>query len=235
MRFSRFDFKPRLVPTLAALTVMVLTLALGRWQVHRAAEKEALQERWEQAASEPPLELSGDESSAERLRFRRVTAEGVFLKQYQILLDNRSLNDQPGFDVVAPLRIERSGREVLVNRGWVARGAQYRRPPDVMTPAGRVRVAGIATIPSQKFLELSSETIAGNVWQNLVLSRYRERTGLAVMPIVIVQQNPAPDGLIRILERPDAGIARHYGYAFQWFAIAAATLVTYVVVNTQRV
>ena len=89
-------------------------------------------------------------------------------------------------------------------------------------------------VPSQKFLELSPATVSGSVWQNLVLSRYRERTGVDVMPVVLLQRNEAGDGLVRSWERPDTGIEKHLGYAFQWFALAAAVSITYLALNFKR-
>ena len=229
-----FKFRPTLVPTLAAVATIALTLSLGRWQLARAAEKTGLQAQYEQRAAQPALRLSGAESNPEALHYRSVEAEGIYVPEQQILLDNKFFKDQVGYQVVTPLRLGSGSRCVLVNRGWLARGADYAVPPKVRTPAGRVRVEGIAVVPSQKFLELSPATVSGSVWQNLVLSRYRERTGVDVMPVVLLQRNEAGDGLVRSWERPDTGIEKHLGYAFQWFALAAAVSITYLALNFKR-
>ena len=229
-----FKFRASLVPTLAALATIALTIELGRWQLTRAAEKEGLQAQYEQRAAQPALRLSGAEVNPEALHYRSVEAEGIYVPEQQILLDNRFFKDQVGYQVVTPLRLGTGNRCILVNRGWVARGADYATLPRIETPAGRVRVEGIAVLPSQKFLELSPSTVSGNVWQNLVLSRYRERTGVDVMAVVLLQRNKAGDGLVRSWERPDTGIERHRGYAFQWFALAAAVFITYVALNLKR-
>ena len=45
---------------------------------------------------------------------------------------------------------------------------------------------------------------------------------------VIVRQTAAPayrDGLARDWNQPGVSVDRHYGYAFQWFALALAALV----------
>ena len=229
-----FKFRASLVPTLAALATIALTIALGRWQLSRAAEKEALQAQYEQRAAQPALRLTGTEVDPKALHYRSVEAEGIYLPEQQILLDNRFFNDQVGYQVVTPLRLGSGQRCILVNRGWVARGADYAILPHIETPAGRVRVEGVAVAPSQKFLELSPSTVSGSVWQNLLLSRYRERTGLDVMEVVLLQRKGAGDALLRAWERPDTGIEKHRGYAFQWFALAAAVFITYVVVNFKR-
>ena len=97
-----------------------------------------------------------------------------------------------------------------------------------------VTVTGLATVPGKRYLELSPEIIEGKVWQNLTLERYRASVPLALQPVVIQQQNETPDGLVREWSPPDLGIDKHYAYAFQWFAMAAAILVIYLVCNVRK-
>ena len=77
-------------------------------------------------------------------------------------------------------------------------------------------------MPSKRYLELSTQVTEGNVWQNLTLERYRAAVSIPLQPVVIQQENEVDDGLKREWSAPDLGIDKHYGYAFQWFAMAAA-------------
>jgi surfeit locus 1 family protein len=44
-----------------------------------------------------------------------------------------------------------------------------------------------------------------------------------------VQTSPGnSDGLLRHWPAPDLGLHKHYGYAFQWFALCALILILYV-------
>jgi cytochrome oxidase assembly protein ShyY1 len=72
------------------------------------------------------------------------------------------------------------------------------------------------------------------VWQNLTLERYRAAVPIALQPIVIQQDNDLGDGLRREWAAPDLGTNTHYGYAFQWFALAAAILVFYLVTHVRK-
>jgi len=83
-------------------------------------------------------------------------------------------------------------------------------------------------------LELSAETVQGKVWQNFTAQRFRERTGVELLPLVVLQQGGNAQGLVRVKAEPDFGILRHYGYAVQWFALAATALVLYVVLKFKR-
>jgi surfeit locus 1 family protein len=193
---------------LAAAAFIALTLWLGRWQVDRGHEKEARQALLESRRHEAPLSLTGMVPSAEPLLYRRVVARGEWLADKQVFIDNQVHEGRAGFHVVTPLRLEGSRAAVLVNRGWIARDASYPRAPEVAVPAGHVEVRGLATTPPKRFVELSSDVIEGNVWQNLSFERFRERTGVEVLPVVLLPEVPTP-GLAAVHEKPDAGIAKH--------------------------
>jgi surfeit locus 1 family protein len=74
----------------------------------------------------------------------------------------------------------------------------------------------------------------GPVWQNLTVARFAERSGLQVQPVVLQQQNEFEDGLMRTWERPDFGVAMHYGYAVQWFSFCGLIIFLYVFFHVKR-
>jgi len=217
------------LPTLAAVVVIVATALLGRWQLHRAQEKAALQAVLESRVVAPALDLNALAAAAvlpdaDTLRFRKAQAQGRFLAQGQIYIDNRDQDGVPGYHVLTPLSL--GSRVVLVNRGFLARDASYPRPPQVAVPAGELTVNGQLSVARSRFLELSQDTVNGAVWQNLKLEQYRVATGLAALPVVLLA-DPAAPGLLAVHEQPDANIAMHRGYAFQWFCLCATTAALY--------
>jgi surfeit locus 1 family protein len=234
IRIGPFFFRPKWLPTLAMFAMLTVTLLLGRWQLHRAQEKQERQQLYETRMRQAPVELSGDVVDADALRYRNLLVRGDFDLDRQILIDNREHASVFGYHVITPLRIRGTNRYVLVNRGWIARGPGYPRPPAVGVARGEQTVHGLGVIPSKRFLELSTQTVRGPVWQNLKLDEFRARSGLSLLPIVILQQDSASDGLVRVDEHPDTGIATHQGYAFQWFALSAALVVIYAAVNVKR-
>lgn len=234
MQIASFRFSPSLLPTLAAIAAIALTASLGRWQLNRAAEKQTLQTEYEVKAKQPPENYRNINNSIETMRYKNIIVAGEFDSSAEIFLDNKFHLDKPGYHVITPLRMT-DNRYILVNRGWVARETDYRIIPTVKIPQGSVTIEGVAVPPSGKFLELSTQTVEGKVWQNLVLSRYSEQTKLSVEPLVIQQRNDTGDGLQRVVERPDVGIAKHQGYAFQWFALSVGIFITYIATNTKRI
>jgi surfeit locus 1 family protein len=231
---ARLRFRPRFLTTLAAAAAIALALAAASWQYQRGQEKERLAARLAALAADPPVALPAEEVRAQDLLGRRVTVRGRFEPRYAVFLDNRVQRGVVGYHVVMPLAIGGGPRHVLVNRGWIAAGPDRARLPEVRTPEGPVEVSGLAVVPSGRFLELSSRVTEGPVWQNLTIERYRAAVPIALQPVMIQQESALEDGLVREWSPPDLGVERHYGYAFQWLAIAATILVVYLVTHVRR-
>ena len=231
---ARYRFRTSLWPTLAAIAGVVATVALGNWQLGRGHEKAALAQRIDTASHDAPIGLTGAEVRADDVVWRRVEASGRFEPKYAVLIDNRIVRGAVGYYVVMPLKIEGSERYVLVNRGWVAGTGSRGTLPQIATPAQTVGITGLATAPSKRYLELSTKTVEGNVWQNLTLERYRATVPIALQPVVIQQESKLDDGLVREWSAPDLGIDKHYAYAFQWFVMAAAIVIIYIACNVRK-
>lgn len=211
--------------SLAALLGVAVTLSLGRWQLQRAAYKENLQSQALQRGSLPVLAPDAlralNAVALQQQVQRRAAVRGHWLPQHTVALDNRQMLDKQGFFILTPLQLEPSGDLVLVQRGWLPRNFQQR---DALlpfgTPTGTVAVdATIALAPARLYEFDGGER--GTIRQNLDLAAFAGETGLPLRAFMLVQQGPPGDGLLREWSAPSLGIERHYGYAFQWFSLAA--------------
>lgn len=236
---SGYRFQPRWVPSLVTAALLTAFVGLGLWQLDRAAQKREIQERFEQQTRMPPVELDGGRLDPQAWDFRRVSVRGEYESGYQILLDNKIYRGQAGYHVLTPLRISGSQQRILVNRGWVSWGADRRRLPEAPAASGEVVLSGRLRMPQTGYFTLEKQlpTALGSVWQGLDLAHYAEVAGIPVLP-VILELAPAaedPAGLVRSWpEYRDSWIARHHGYALQWFSLAAALVVIYLAVNIRR-
>jgi cytochrome oxidase assembly protein ShyY1 len=236
----RFSFRFRLLPFVAMLVVAAIGISLGQWQLRRAAEKEAVEQRISEREKEPPLRLEGVAASpadADALEFRQVVLRGEFLPNWTIYLDNRPHAGKPGFHVITPLKIAGSNRHILVARGWIARDVADRsRIPAIATPAGVVEVTGSVRRHAGRLLQLGQPAPLkpGAIVQNLDAAQLAQASGLEIEPFIVEQTSDAPDGLVRDWPRPSLGIDRHLGYAFQWFALAATAFLFFVVTGFKR-
>lgn len=211
--------------------VVVTTILLGNWQARRAEFRAAMQAQADAAAKEPPLRVGRATDIAPQSRYRRVVAEGEYLAERQIWLDNRTYNGAAGFYVLTPLRLD-GGGHVLVNRGWIVATAEH-APPPVPPPTSRVTVTGRLNQSPPGFLELQHVPPAGGVWQNLDLAEFAHVSGLTLAPLVIEQAPGNPDGLIRDWPAPDSGREKNVGYMWQWYSFAALTVVLWLILNWQ--
>ena len=219
---------------LATLVGVALTASLGTWQLSRAAQKIAIQSALDSRAALPALsaaDLARDVETAALQHYRPVRLRGQWVAARTVFLENRQMNARVGFYVVTPLQLEGRPEAVLVQRGWVVRDMNDRsRLPAIVTPIGSVEVQGSIAPPPARLYEFDS-TATGTIRQNLDLTGFARETGLRLVPLSVQQHDDASaasDGLLRQWPRPAVDVQKHYGYAFQWFAMSALMAGLYV-------
>jgi surfeit locus 1 family protein len=180
-------FRPRFGPTVLALLGLALTLSACLWQYGRGQEKDRIAARMADDAAGARFELGAQPVNESAVRFLRVSARGEFLTDALLFLDNQARGPVPGYVVFMPLRIAGSPMHVLVKRGWVAAPQDRNVEPVISTPGGNVTVEGLALPPNSRFLELSSDTRVGRVWQNVTLERVAAATRLEFQPLILEQ------------------------------------------------
>lgn len=152
-----------LVVTLAAVLALAATVSLGRWQLSRAAQKEALQARIDAQKLKAPLSqaefLALGEAAGEM--HRPVRLRGLWLTAQTVYLDNRQMHGTPGFYVLTPFALEGSEQAVMVQRGWVQRNFVDRTQLGVVeTPPGIVELTALIEPPPSHLFELGAKTAA---------------------------------------------------------------------------
>ncbi len=220
------------VVLVAALATAAGTARLGLWQLDRAAEKQALHDARQRQRALPPLnaaELARRPDEVPAQLHRSVDLQGTWLAAHTVYLENRQMNGRPGFFAVTPLRLG-DGSAVLVERGWVPRDLLDRtRVAAPAPPAGAVQVQGRIAPGPGRLYEFAGAA-SGPIRQNLDIAAFARETGLPLRPLSVVQEDgtvPAADGLLRQWSAPAAGVQKHYGYAFQWFALSALIIGLY--------
>ena len=226
-----------LIVALAALAGVLATARLGWWQLSRAAEKVALQTMLDARSTLPALhmaDLATTVDGAAAQHYRRVEAVGRWMSAATVFLDNRQMNGRAGFFVVTPLLPVDGSPVVLVQRGFAPRDNDDRtRLPALPADAGPVRFAGHIAPPPARLYEFAAAA-SGPIRQNLDPGGFGREINARLRPLSIVQDAPengsaAPaDTLQRQWPRPAVDVQKHYGYAFQWFALCALMAGLYV-------
>ncbi len=228
----QWHFRPRLGPSVAALSAVLLLVGLGTWQLQRLAWKEALVAELAVRSNQPPAALPLVIADPKALEFNPIRLRGEFRHDRELYVGARVYQGKVGFHIITPFVLA-DGRTVLVDRGWVP---STRRAPVTRAAgqlAGLVTVEGRLRIGGWKGYDLfrpanSPET---NEWLWMDLPAMAARAGIDdALPLLYVAAGTAenPGGL------PIGGAAQvevrnnHFGYAMTWLALAAALLVIYV-------
>lgn len=232
------------IPAFVCICLASLGLVLGMWQLSRAETKRALQQAWQTRQAQAPLgapELAQveDEAAAQAQDGRRVSVSGEFMPQWVVYLDNRQQQGQPGFWVLMPFKLAQNGKVVLVARGWLARNKQDRSQiPPYTTPVGIVQLQAVVRSRVARLMQLGRDANlqTGAIVQNLELSEARQASTLALLPLLLEQSHAVneQDQLGRIWPQASAGIEKHQGYAFQWFALAGVAMIFLVLTGWRR-
>jgi surfeit locus 1 family protein len=224
----------RALVLVATLLAVAIAARLGVWQLDRAAQKIALQTSLDARAQQPPLDdaaLARAPPAAEAQHFRRVVLHGRWLAERTVFLDNRQMDGKVGFFVVTPLALAATSGTVLVQRGWAGRSFTDRAAlPSLVTPGGLVAIEGVVAPPPSRLFQFA-DVASGAIRQNLDIASFARESGLDLLPLSVLQHDTpgaAPDGLVRHWPAPATDVQMHYGYAAQWFAIAAGIAFLYV-------
>jgi len=243
MRIASWEFNPSLWPTLATLLVLPLFMSLGFWQLDRAEQKRTLHHVFEgrQAASE--INLNKEDAlrnNFDELLWRKVNIEGVFSTDTNVLLDNQVERGVAGYFIYTPFKLTEQDAWVLVNRGWVPAGASRDNPPDIEEEEGLLLISGSVKAPPKTGI-LLAENIVERLGEGIVRVQKLELVGieeslhLELLPYIVRMDPESPAGFVRHWKVPGSGEEKHLGYAFQWFAMATAIFVIYLVLNIKRV
>ncbi len=230
-------FSPRPFTTLITIGLLAMLVSLGRWQLHRAAEKQAL---YDSFASGTDATRSITETTQPLARYQHVEARGRYDESRQVLIDNMFDGERVGYFVITPLELE-GGGWTLVNRGWVPLGASRAVRPNVSVPGNLRQIHGRADhLPAagiqmggQPGLQPPFPVVAGFPTHEEIAQLLHETRWTRASEVILLDATE-PDGYARHWAAPGFPPMRHIAYAVQWFGLALALFVIYLVTNFRR-
>lgn len=207
-------------------------ISLGVWQLNRAAEKQVLLDQWQQEAESLAWQ---DIVARDLTNGRPVTLTGLYGGRTW-LLDNRTRDGVSGYEVLTEFR-PLEGPPVVINRGWVQAPRTRDQLPDVDTPEGVFTLEGrVSDYPVPPVL--MDQPAVDNQWPRRVqsLPEKAARQEIPELPGRILRlSGERQPGAYRADWEPDLmGPQTHYGYATQWFALAAALTILTVVASYRK-
>jgi cytochrome oxidase assembly protein ShyY1 len=228
-----------IVSHLLVLTVVVLCVVLGQWQLDRLQYVRAENARAAERLSEPAVPLTDladprqpDGTDQESLEFRRVEVTGTYRPDEEVLQRNRRYRNQTGFHVLTPLELD-DGGVVLVRRGWVP--AMLDEPPvtEAPPPLGPTTVVGVLERPVSQPGFGPTDPDDGELARvfHTDTARLDRQVDGGLFPMVLRIDtelvNPTEDQLPFPAGPPELEEGSHFSYMIQWHIFAVLAAVTY--------
>ncbi len=212
---------------IASLLACALFMALGVWQLHRLAWKEALIAAADARSHAPPVSLPAPESWGALLpdeyEYRRVEATGVFDLSTQELVFTSI--EEPhgryagvGYFVMTPLKLA-GGESVIVNRGFVPEAMKAQAAKG---PQGETKVVGLMRASERRNPFTPADDPAHGVFYTRDVEALAAALKLNSHAPFTLDAEAGPDLMPQGGETRLSFVNNHLGYAFTWFGMAAA-------------
>ena len=240
-----------ILPTLLALSSLVVLVGLGNWQMSRKAWKDALVQQIEAGLRSAPVALG------EALRgWPCLAAKNCLFPEYaRVRVRGRFEHDReryfyapdpslgPGVHVYTPLVLE-DGRRVMVNRGFVPEQLRAPAKREAGQSKGTIEIVGLLRGPGEKAMFTPENDQDGNLWF------WRDLGGMSgcgaeargsycasyVRAFVDAEAEPANPGGWPKGGATNLQIAnRHLEYALTWYGLALVLVGIYGVFARSRV
>lgn len=203
-----------------AVIFAAVCVGLAQWQVARLTETRTANElvnRNYHSTPRPVGEVLPTLASfSATQQWSQVILSGSYLPNAQILVRNRPLNGQPGFEVLNPLLLA-DGTVFVVDRGYVPIGSHQDSPDNIPEPrSGSITVvvrlqAGEPTLQGRSATRGQIATVhLPEVAQLVDKPTYTGAYGL------MVSESPAAKTRPSAMPQPELDEGLHISYAIQW-------------------
>ena len=238
MQIGNKTFKPGLIPTIVFLLILPVLLRLGFWQLDRAEEKRELIELFKQQNKLGPLLIKDTIKLDEKLNYRTAQVEGNYNLTKQIFIDNKVYQGKTGVYVMTPFKLKNSEYSILVNRGWVPMVIDRSTLPEIKTPTNTLMLSGKIKILGKKPFMVGDQFQSNEGWPALMqwvsLTDIENKSSLKLLPYIFLLDEKEQGGYVRSWKPVVMQPEKSTSYAVQWFTLALALVIIYIVVNLKE-
>lgn len=238
MKIGNKTFKPRLIPTIVTLLILPVLLRLGFWQLERAEEKRELIELFKQQNDTGPIFLKDTIKYDEALNYREAQVEGHYNPARQVFIDNKIYQGKAGVYVLTPFKLKNSEYSVLVNRGWVPMIPDRSSLPEIKTTMKYLTLSGKIKILKEAPFMIGDKFQSNESWPALMqwinISEIEDKSGLKLLPFIFLLDEKEQSGYVRQWKPVVMLPEKSTSYAVQWFSLALALIIIYIVVNLKN-
>lgn len=233
---SPFALQWKIHASLSAVTVafVLLFLALGNWQLHRAEQKRTAQTAFDSSRNAAPIDVS--RLPSDPAMYTRVKLQGHYYNQYNFLLDNRISHGRFGYEIITPFLPQHMAQRILVDRGWIGGDPSRLQRPVIAPVDDNVEIVGTVYRDTAgfHFFDNTRETQWPRLIQNLELRDLQQQLGIDLLPFVIriEADNAGAYQAEWPMFSPGFGPERHVAYAVTWFAMAFTVAVMWLLLSS---
>ncbi len=204
-----------------------ILLGLGAWQAKRGLDKRALEKQISESGL-VPNNLNEFPGQIANLNYRNVRATGTWHWEHVFLLDNRIHAGKVGYEVLVPFTLVNAEVTFLSNLGWLEKLAADDLRDRVQPASAEEEIHGQLYFP-QKGFALGPVVTEAATWpkvvQTLDLAALSAASGRNLESAVIVVEPGNHSEFIKIWQPYVINSIRHFGYAVQWWGLAAVLAV----------
>ncbi len=230
---------------IAALITVVLfsfLVNLGLWQLNRGEEKQALETKLRLRSNQPPVpvnQVSVPVTPVTEVPVPLTDITGLNVSAHispadmpLIYLDNQVYEGNVGYLVYQVVKPLSQSKHLLLELGFIA--SDYRRDtlPEAPAVLDSLITSGSAPITGRLYTRshnpLSSDLLAEPMThlriQNLNIDQLEEELGITLLPFALQPNNQKNWPLAQPWNPLPMPSKKHFGYAAQWFLMAAVFL-----------
>ncbi len=216
------------------LTVFSVLIKLSFWQYNRGFDKEQRTARIFQLNQKAPLTLNEVVQFSQQDQFNNkdsindfpVSITGKFDENIIFLLDNQVEQGSLGYRVLQV--VQTSDYSVLVNLGWIQGSINRNVLPDLTAIKGLHTFKGHVRL-IEPGLMLTEQNFSEYAWplrvQQIEIDKFSALLKIPLLPFIIYLDTNEPLGFKKNWHPIVMPAQKHFGYAFQWAALALAWLI----------
>lgn len=236
MKLSYSPFTITIIPALCVTMAFLLLCSLSLWQLQRGVEKQALEKTHSHQAQLDALSIVDLPSILKKpylYQNRIIKLSGYFQNHHTIFLDNKIHSGQVGYYVITPFLIDHN-KSILINRGWIARGASRAILP-VIEPIldEKTTITGKISLPHKnRFIKNKLETHQSYFRiQEIDFALLKPVFKSTLEPLLIALSS---DSVFSFEALPQEATwlnpKKHFAYALQWLLLALSLVIIYTIV-----
>jgi len=209
------------VSVLLFMSLFILCIQLGFWQLRRAEYKRLLQQDYHQRQTmTTPLQVKDlTNYPLHDLAYYRLAVSGYYDNAHTFLWETRYQKHRPGYDIISALKVPGDERYVLVDRGWLPYTINRTNTPSVSPIKQQQQLVGMIYQPKKTSFRLGKAEIQKQ-WPHRISSldfaAIEKALGHPVYPFLLMLKDFEP-----LQVQPQ----KHTAYAVQWFGLAAVIMI----------